>query len=604
MRVESFHDEEVRQKAYDPRLMGRLLRFLRPYRARVACLVGLTLGLALAHVAVPRVWKLAMDGPIATHDPGGILPYGAAYLGIAAGIFLLQAAQSFAMTGLGLRVTRDVRQKVFAHLQGLALPYYDRHPVGRLMTRVMGDVDALNELLSSGIVAAFSDIFLLLGIMVVMVAMHPPLAGATFVSLLLLVPVSLWFRSVAQRLYREIRLRISRLNVVTQENITGMRVVQLFGREGRNFDEFDTVNAEHTVWCQRAIVRHSAYSVTVMFLQVLAISIILGYGGWRMQSGDPAATVGLLVAFIWYARMFFQPIMDLTDKYNILLAAMASSERIFQLLDTDERIREVPTPRRLRRAKGEVVFEDVWMSYREGTDVLKGVSFRVEAGSRVALVGHTGTGKTSVISALFRFYEIRRGRILLDGIPVSDLALDDLRRQMALVLQEPFLFSGTILENLRLGRSEIPRGKVEEACRAVRIHDFIVSRGGYDAPVQERGAGFSEGERQLLSFARALVFDPSVLILDEATANVDTRTEMAIQEALKILLRGRTSLVIAHRLSTIRECDRILVFHQGEIREQGTHAELLAHGGLYTSLHALQFREGGVAVRPRPRAWP
>ena len=588
--AESFHDDEIQQKAFDPRLMRRLLTYLKPYRGRVAFLVAVTVALAGVHLWVPRILKDVIDGPLATRKPEGLLHFGLFYLGALGMIGVLQMLQGYLTTGLGLRVTRDLREQVFSHLQRMSLAFYDRHPVGRLMTRVMGDVDALNELLSTGIVTALSDVVLLGGIVGVMLVMHPPLALVTFSVLLVLVPCTLYFRRTAQRLYREIRLRVSRLNIAMQENITGMRIVQLFSREDRNFREFDAINDEHARWWQRAIAMHNVFQCTILFLQVLAMALIIGYGGTRILAGDTAITIGLMVAFIRYGQLFFRPIIDLTEKYNILLGAMASSERIFQLLDTDARIREAAAPKSLARAKGAVAFEDVRLAYRDGEDVLKGVSFRVAPGERVALVGHTGAGKTSVISCLYRFYEIRAGRILLDGIDTRDLALPDLRRQLALVLQEPFLFSGTLAGNIRLGRDDITDAQVEAACKAVHIHDFILSRGGYGAEVQERGGGFSEGERQLLSFARALAFDTPILLLDEATANVDSHTEARIQEALQVLMRGRTCFVIAHRLSTIRDADRILVFHHGELREEGTHASLLAHAGLYAKLHAMQFK--------------
>ncbi len=592
MAAESFQDEEIHQKAYDPRLMGRLLAYLKPYRGRVAFLVLVTLALTAAHLFLPYLLKKVIDGPVRAKDSAGLIRLGGAYLGGLVAIALLQWVLSYAMTGLGLRITRDLRMQVFSHLQRLSLSFYDRHPVGRLMTRVMGDVDALNDLLSSGIVAALSDVCLLAGILAVMLAMHAPLALAVFSVTPLLLVCILVFRRSATRLYRQIRLRVSRLNVAMQENITGMRVVQLFHREERSFRDFDAINAEHAQWWRKAIANHNSFQVLLQFLQVMAVAALWGYGGWRCLGGDLTVTVGLLMAFTRYTQIFFRPILDLSEKYNILLAAMASSERIFQLLDTEDVIPEPASPKPLARARGGVAFEGVWMSYRGGGDVLKNVSFRVEPGERVALVGHTGAGKTSVLSSLYRFYPIRQGRILLDGIPTDELATGALRSQMALVLQDPFLFSGTLAENLRLGRTDIPDERIEAACRAVQIHDFILSRGGYGAEVQERGGGFSEGERQLLSFARALAFDPAILLLDEATANVDTQTEARLQEALHTIMKGRTSLVIAHRLSTIRDVDRILVFHHGELREEGSHQALLAKkDGLYAKLHDLQFEK-------------
>lgn len=594
---DGFHDEEMKQRAYDPRLMARLMSYLRPYRGRVALLLGVTLVLAAVQLYVPRILKDVIDGPIAARETGGLWRFGAVYLGALALIGILQVVQGFLTRLLGLAITKDLRMQVFAHLQRLSLSFYDGHPVGRLMTRVMGDVDALNELLSAGIVTAVSDVVLLIGIIAVMLHMHPALALVTFSVLLVLVPAALHFRRVAQDLYREIRLKVSRLNIAMQENITGMRVVQIFNREARNFADFDAINREHARWWRKAIVQHNVFQCSVLFMQVTAAALIIGYGGTRILGGDAAITLGLMVAFIRYAQLFFRPIIDLTDKYNILLAAMASSERIFQLLDTDDRIAEPAAPRRLARARGDVAFEGVRLAYRNGGDVLKGVSFRIAPGQRAALVGHTGAGKTSILSCLYRFYEIREGRILLDGIDIRELAVDDLRRQMALVLQDPFLFSGTIADNIRLGRTDITDAQVEAACRAVRIHDFVMRRGGYGAEVQERGAGFSEGERQLLSFARALAFDPPILLLDEATANVDSQTEALIQEALQTLMKGRTCFIIAHRLSTIRDADRILVFHHGELREEGDHASLLAAGGLYAKLHTMQFKPA-----PRTRA--
>ncbi len=584
------HEEESGGKAYDARLLRRLLRYLRPYRLKVAVAIALLFVGAGLELVGPYLTKVALDRAVPARDVRLLYLLVAAYAGAVLLSFAVQYTQTLLTTWLSQRVMYDVRTELFAHLQRLSLRFFDVHPVGRLMTRVTNDVEVLNEMFSAGVVTIFGDVFALLFIVGAMLLLDWRLALVTLTVL----PVMLWsaflFRGKILRAYRDIRIRLARINAYLQERIGGVRVVQLFGREEEMQRRFAGINHDHLEAHLRSITYYALFFPVVEVLTAVSLALILWYGGGATLRG--AMTVGTVAAFLQYARRFFRPIQDLSEKYNVLQGAMASSERIFALLDTEPEIREHPDPLALpERPEGRIEFRDVWFRYgSEGDWVLKGVSFTARPGERVAVVGATGAGKSTIINLLLRFYEPERGEILFDGVPIRRVRTAELRARIGLVLQDVFLFSGSVRENLRLGREEIREERLREATRRVGADPFIrrLPR-GYDQPLGERGLSLSVGERQLISFARALSFDPAVLVLDEATSSVDSELEAQIDRALGELMRGRTSLVVAHRLSTIQGADQILVLHHGQIRERGTHAELLRLGGLYARLHELQF---------------
>jgi ATP-binding cassette subfamily B multidrug efflux pump len=584
------HEEEVFGKAYDARLTRRLLHYLRPYRGRVATAILLLLAGAGLELLGPLLTKYALDRAVPEGDMHLLWILVAAFAGSLVLAFALEYAQVLLTTWLGQRVMYDLRVEVFAHLQRLSLRFYDRNPVGRLMTRVTNDVEVLNELFSSGVVTVFGDIFTLLFIVGAMLLLDWRLALVTFTVLPFVVVTAFVFRGLNRRAYRDIRVRLARINAYLQERLGGIAVVQLFGREEHTAERFEAINDDHLEAHLRSITYTALFLPLMEVLTAVALALILWYGGGEVLR--ETMTVGTITAFLLWARRFFRPIQDLSEKYNILQGAMASSERIFSLLDREPEVRDEPDPLHLPRpGRGEIEFRDVWFRYEKGGDwVLRGVSFRVAAGQRLAVVGATGAGKSTIISLLMRFYEPERGEILFDGVPIHRVPFADLRARIGLVLQDVFLFSEDVRFNLRLGREEMSEERVREAARRVGADAFIRRLPqGYGQPLGERGASLSVGERQLVSFARALAFDPRVLVLDEATSSVDAELEARIEQALGELMRGRTSLVIAHRLSTVQGADQILVLHHGEIREQGTHTELLHLGGLYARLHELQF---------------
>ncbi len=592
----SIHEEEALGKAYDARLMRRLLGYLRPYRGHVAlALVAIVTG-SLLQLAQPYLTKLAIDRHIATGDLAGLDRIALLFLGVLAGSFTLEFFQTWLMQNTGQRIMYDMRLQIYEHLQRLSLRDYDRNPVGRLMTRVTTDVDTLNELFSSGVVAIFGDVFTLAGIMVVLAWMDWRLAIVAFSVLPLIVAVTQWFRHNVRESYRKVRVWIARINAFLQENITGMATVQLFRREARNHAAFDAINREHRDANIDSIFYYAVFYPAIELVSAVAAALIIWFGGgWVMQD---TLTLGALVAFFQYSQRFFRPISDMSEKFNILQAAMASSERIFKLLDTPVAVAAPAVARALPAgAPGHIVFDRVWFAYDGEDHVLRDVSFEVKPGQRVGVVGATGAGKSTLINLLLRFYDVSRGRILVDGVDVRGLGFADLRRLFGLVLQDVHLFSGTIAGNIRLGHLDITEEQVRRAAEAVHAHAFI-SRlpQGYDTPVAERGATLSVGQKQLLSFARALAFDPRVLILDEATSSVDTETELLIRDALHVLMAGRTTIAIAHRLSTIQDMDQILVLHKGELRERGSHQELLAQRGIYWKLYQLQYRDQEAAA--------
>jgi ATP-binding cassette subfamily B multidrug efflux pump len=610
--IEKHEDESA--KAFDAHLTRRLLKYLRPYRLRAGFSVVLIVFSSVFELAGPAITAIGIDLFVRPNGaaPGfsarvaewlagnGIVLDRISGINVAAGLYLFTLAGGFVvlysqmvlMNLMGQYIMYDLRKQIFAHLQRLDVQFFDRNPVGRLMTRVTTDVDALNELFTAGFVAIFGDLFVLAGIVGVLFWMNWRMALVLFSITPFIVLVSIWFRRGARVTYRQVRARIAAINAFLQEHISGMSTVQLFNREEKEAAKFEELNARHRDANIDSIFYYAVFYPVIELIETVGLALIVWYGGGKVIQGT--LSVGALIAFFQYSQRFYQPISDLSEKYNILQAAMAASERVFKLLDTPAKIPDAGT-REVRELQS-IEFRNVWFAYHEPDWVLKNVSFRVERGERVALVGHTGAGKTTVTALLLRFYEIQRGEILINGLDLKEYSIESLRRLFAIVQQDFFLFTGTIADNISLGDPDIGEERIRTAAQRVQADRFI-SRlpEGYASAVRERGAGLSVGEKQLLSFARALAFNPPVLILDEATSSIDTETELLIQDAIQTLLEGRTSIVIAHRLSTIRSADTILVFHHGEIRERGTHEELMQLGGLYRRLYEIQYREAVVA---------
>jgi len=609
------HEDEG-SKAFDPHLARRLLRYLKPYRARATFSVFLVILSSMMEIAGPAIVAVAIDLYVkpmqGSHAAGASQRIGAwlvahgwaldpiSGINLAAAIYFIVLFGGFAvlytqmvlMNLMGQYIMYDLRKQIFGHLQKLDIQFFDRNPVGRLMTRVTTDVDALNEMFTAGFVSIFGDIFVLAGIVGMLFWMNWRMALVLFSIIPLIVLVSAWFRRGARKTYRATRARIAAINAFLQEHISGMATVQLFNREEDEAEKFEGLNARHRDANLESVFYYSIFYPVVELIETIGLALIVWYGGGQVLHN--MLSIGTLIAFFQYAQRFYEPISDLSEKYNILQAAMAASERIFKTLDTPPKIVDDGT---LEIDHFESIeFRDVCFAYNEPEWVLKNVSFTVKRGDRIALVGHTGAGKTTVTSLLLRFYEPQRGEILINGIDIRQYSAASLRALFAIVQQDFFLFTGSITQNISLGDEKITPERVREAARRVQADRFIQRLpGGYDSEVKERGAGLSVGEKQLLSFARALAFNPPVLVLDEATSSIDTETEVLIQEAIQTLMTGRTSIVIAHRLSTIRSADTILVFHHGEIRERGTHEELMHQDGLYRKLYEIQYREAAVA---------
>jgi ATP-binding cassette subfamily B protein len=658
----SHHEEEVLGKAYDSRLMKRLITYLRPYRWQVGVSLVAILFKAVADVLGPYLVAVEIDRYLApTHKSSaldsllssnpwiGINEIAAFYIGLLICIFLFEYLQTYFMQWTGQMVMFDLRSQIFRHLQRMHIGFYDKNPVGRLVTRVTTDVDALNEMFTSGVVSIFEDVFVLAGIVAIMLGMDWKLALITFAVLPAIGYSTKLFRDKVRDSYRRIRVAIARINAYLQEHVSGMTVVQLFNREQRAFDKFSEVNAVHMDAYKDAIMAHAVYYPVVEILSSVAIACVIWFGGNQVlghvmtakvmvavrhgrilfHSVPAHTTLGVLVAFIAYAQRFFRPIQDFSEKYNILQSAMASSERIFKLLDTPVEITS-PTAKKVPDGPGRIEFDHVWFAYRslpssndhvapgaparqverssaaQSTEpdwVLRDVGFTIEPGETVAIVGHTGAGKTTIISLLMRFYDVQKGAVKIDGIDVKDMDLADLRQRFGVVLQDPFLFTGTVEGNIRLGTEWIEDEDVEKAAEDVNLGDFIRTLPrGFKEEVRERGSTLSTGQKQLISFARALAHDPRILILDEATSSVDTETESRVRDALNRMVEGRTSLIIAHRLSTVQRADKIIVMHKGQLREMGTHQELLAQRGIYYKLYQLQYKDQEVAAGPEVTA--
>jgi len=580
------HEEDVLGKAYDARLARRLLPYVRPHRTLLALSIAFLLLISGAQLAQPYIIKLVIDGPLRAGDPAGLWPLALLFALTAAFEFGCRFAQMYSLEITGQRVIRDLRSDVYRHLQRLPAAYFDRNPVGRLVTRLTSDVENLAEVFSSGIVTLLGDSMKLVGIIAILLFMDLKLAFLTLLSLPLLAALAFFFRVKIRDAFRLVRSKVSRLNAFLQEQITGMVVVHLFQRERANDAEFDAVNRAHRDADISSVVWDSVFSSLIELFGSLTVAAILWYGG--MQVVSTAITFGTLVAFIEYVQKFFGPIRELGGYYSVMQSAMASAERLFQVID------EPPEPDggRLQAAapaRGEIEFRDVKFAYAAGSPVLRGLSLHVRPGERVALVGSTGAGKTTIGRMLLRLYPPTAGAILFDGVDSREIPLAELRRRVGVVLQEPFLFAGTIAENISLGDPSVTRDRVVAAARAVSASRFIEALpGGYDAEVREAGSNLSVGQKQLLCFARILAFDPPVLLLDEATASVDSETEAIVQAAFERLTSGRTCLIIAHRLSTVRGCDRIVVLHRGRVQEEGSHEELLRLSGIYAEFHRLQ----------------
>lgn len=589
------HDEEeVLGKAYDARLMKRLLRYLRPYRRQVVAAIALLFVASSLQIVGPWLTKIALDDAIPTGNGSLLAVLAGAFFAVLLTSFGFQYGQALLTTWLGQRVMFDLRTEIFDKLQRLDLRFYDKNPVGRLMTRITSDVETLNELFAAGVVAVFGDVFTLVFILGAMLQMDWRLALITFSVLPFVALTAVIFRAKVRAAYRDIRVRLARINAYIHERFTGVRVVQLFNREEVDARRHQEINEDYLEAHLRSITYYALFFPLIELFTAIALALIIWRGGASMLEGT--VTVGVVAAFLQYARRFFRPIQDLSEKYNILQGAMASSERIFKLLDHEVEIHDPADPRPVPSPlQGRIEFRGVWFAYGKTEEdewdwVLQDVSFVANPGDKLAIVGHTGAGKTTLVNLLMRFYEPQKGEILLDGEPISTFRVRELRDQIGLVLQDVFLFSRDVAYNIRLGSSEISDEELRAAAERIGAAPTIERlENGYSQALGERGSSLSVGERQLVSFARALAFDPGILVLDEATSSVDSELEERIEKATNELIRGRTSLVIAHRLSTVQGADRILVFHHGELREEGTHKELLEHGGLYARLHELQF---------------
>lgn len=590
-----FQDDEIIGKAYDSRLMKRLLKYVRPYRGYIILAIFLNIVTAALEPVRPYLTKIAVDDYISKGDAKGLLII---ILLISLSLILqalIEYAMTFATQYMGQRTLLDLRMEIFKHLQKLSLKFFDKSPVGRLVTRITNDVESLSELFSSGIVMIFSDIFIIIWIFVFMILMSFDLALVTMSVIPVLIYATFLFRKKVRANYRDVRKHLARLNSYMQEHVSGMSVVQMYNKEEIEFEKFKSINKDYRDVNIKSVLYHALFYPFVELISAIAVALIIWYGGGEVVQKN--LSLGVLFAFIQYTEMFFRPVRDLAEKYNILQTGMASSERIFKLLDTKIFVKNPENPISLNEVKGKVEFQNVWFAYNDDEYVLKDISFVINPGETVAIVGATGAGKSSIINVLLRFYDINKGRILIDDIDISQVDEKELRKHIALVLQDVILFSGDIKSNINLWNNQIPFEKIYEASKIVGADSFIEKLPNkFDEEVKERGATLSLGQKQLIAFARALAYDPKILILDEATASIDTEAEKMIQKAISKLLKGRTSIVIAHRLSTIQNSDKIIVLHKGQIREMGNHFELLEKKGIYYRLYQLQYKDQEIQV--------
>src|SRR6267154_448175 len=611
--VKQFHEEEAIGKTYDFQVARRLLRYLRPYTRLLIPALILTLLLNLLVLLQPQFTQWAIDGYILPKTTVAVVPltfrehflgsfrvtvmlFALIYLGVQLARFIFSYFQVVLLNTIAQYVMFDLRRELYDKLQHQEVAYFDRNPVGRIMSRLTADVDALNELFTSGVTDLLGDLVMIAGIIGVMLWMDVRLTLVTLLTVPMLFAATTWFRKGARRGYDMVRTRLARIYAFLQEHFSGAQTVQIFNAEAKSLLRFADINDQHRNANIDTIFYYAVFFPLVDFIGAVGIALIIWYGGYRVMSH--ALSLGALVAFIQYSGFLFQPIRDISDKYNVLQSAVVASHRIFQALDLPIAITTPARPLKTGRAEGRIEFENVWFAYKADDWVLKDVSFTIRPGQSVALVGHTGSGKTTITNLLMRFYDVQKGRVLLDGVDVRDWDLQSLRENFAVVLQEIFLFSGSVAGNIRLGREDISDDRVRWAATEVRADRFIERLPHtYESEVRERGAGLSVGQKQLISFARALAFDPALLILDEATSSIDTETEQLIQQAIDRVMRDRTSIVVAHRLSTIQRADQIIVLHHGEIREQGTHQQLLALRGLYWKLYKLQYSD---VSRPTP----
>jgi len=589
MSEENRRDDEITGRAYDARLMKRLLKYVKPYSRWVLLAIILTIVVALLSTVRPYLTKIAVDDYIFSGDKAGLRNM----VILIFAILLFQGALQYLMTYLtqwiGQKVIFDLRMQLFEHIQKLSMNFFDKNPVGRIVTRLTNDTEVLNEMFSSGLVMVFADVFIILGILFFMLNMSWQL---TLISLSVIIPLIIAtaiFRKKVRAAFRDVRFYLAKMNTYLQEHVSGIMTVKIFSQEARTKQRFSEINRQHTDANIRSVFYYSVFFPVVELIGAISGALIIWYGGGEVIRG--ALTIGVLISFIQYSEMFFRPIRDLSEKYNILQTAMASSERIFSLLDTKPTVTDHPSAVNITGI-GKIEFRNVWFAYKEDNYILKNISFNINKGEKVALVGATGAGKTSVINLICRFYDAQKGEILIDGINIKNISQNSLRKHIGLVLQDVFLFSGSVKDNILLNNDQISDDSFYESAGAVGIEEFVnrLPEKFYQN-VKERGIILSHGQRQLITFARALAYDPDLLILDEATSSVDTKSEMMIRDAIDKLMEGRTSIVIAHRLSTIRKCDKIIVMHKGEIREYGTHDELLSLGGIYTKLYQLQYKE-------------
>jgi len=602
--VKQFHEEEAIGKTYDFQIARRLLGYLRPYLRLLSPALLLTVALNLLGILQPKFTQYAIDWHILPRKLTGLGLLVGLYFGVQLLRCVFSYFQALLLNTVGQYVMFDMRRELYDKLQHQEVAYYDRNPVGRIMTRLTSDVDSLNELFTAGITDLLGDVVMIFAIIGVMLWMDVRLTLVTLLTVPMLWVATTWFRIGARKGYDMVRTRIARINAFLQEHFAGAQTVQIFNAELKSVNKFREINADYRKANIDTIFYYAVFFPLVDFIGAVGIALIIWYGGYRVMQNTPGHTVltlGALVAFIQYSSFLFQPIRDISDKYNVLQAAVVASHRIFKTLDLPIAITSPLQPAKSGRAVGRIEFENVWFAYNNEDWILKDVSFRVEPGQSMALVGHTGSGKSTITNLLMRFYDVQRGRILLDGVDLREWDLQSLRENFAVVLQEIFLFSGTIAGNIRLGRTDITEERVKWAAQEVSAEHFINRlHGGYQAEVKERGAGLSVGQKQLISFARALAFDPALLILDEATSSIDTETEQLIQQAIERVMRDRTAIVVAHRLSTIQSADQIIVLHHGEIRERGTHQELLAQHGLYWKLYKLQYAHGPRSISHAP----